>query len=157
MKVRLLSVGKPRDGELTRLHDEYAARLERLGVGYEALHVPEVRSGTRFSDEHVRQRESRSLLDRIERDKTKGTVVALNAAGELFTSPQLAGLLERWSTPLATFVVGGPLGLHGDLLERSDRQWSLSPLTLPHELVRVIVAEQLYRAVTILRRIPYHK
>jgi len=157
MKIRLLSVGKPRDGEVNRLHDEYGSRLVRLGVGYESSHVAEVRQGTRFTDDHVRQREARSLLDRIERDRPTGTLIALDSTGDSFTSPQLAASVERWSLPVATFVVGGPLGLHGDLLERADRRWSLSRLTFPHEFVRVIVAEQLYRAVTILRRIPYHK
>ena len=65
--------------------------------------------------------------------------------------------LERWATPRLTLVVGGPLGLHRKLLERADGRWSLSPLTFPHELVRGLVAEQLYRALTILRRVPYHK
>ena len=54
-------------------------------------------------------------------------------------------MLERWATPRLTLVVGGPLGLHRSLIERADETWSLSPATFPHELVRVLVAEQLYR------------
>ena len=157
MKIRLLSVGKPRAKDAIRLHDDYAGRLEKLGVGYETLHVPEVRAGGRFSDDHVKEREARALLERIDRNRSKGRLIALHERGELFSSQKLAGLLESWSMPEATFVIGGPLGLHDRLLERCDRRWSLSPLTLPHELARVLVAEQLYRAVTILRGIPYHK
>jgi 23S rRNA (pseudouridine1915-N3)-methyltransferase len=56
-----------------------------------------------------------------------------------------------------TLVIGGPTGLHEGLVERADGAWSLSRLTFPHELVRAIVAEQLYRAATLLRNIPYHK
>jgi len=157
MKIRLLSVGKPRARDATGLHDDYAERLEKLGVAYETLHVPEVRAGGRFSDEHVKEREARSLLESIARSRSKRTLIALHERGDLFTSRQLAGRLERWATPAATFVIGGPLGLHDSLLERCDRLWALSPLTLPHELARVLVAEQLYRATTILRGIPYHK
>jgi len=157
MKFRLLSVGKPRAKDAIVLHDDYAGRLLKLGVIYETSHVPEVRAGGRFSDEHVKEREARSLLAQIDRLRSKGALIALHERGELFTSRQLAGALEGWSMPEATFVIGGPLGLHDRLLERCDRRWSLSPLTLPHELARVLVAEQLYRATTILRGIPYHK
>ena len=157
MKVRLLSVGKPRAQDVIRLHDDYAERLVKLGVVYETLHVPEVRAGGRFSDEHVKEREARSLLERIERSRSKGSLIGLHERGELISSRQLAGSLQGWCAPAATFVIGGPLGLHDLLLERCDRLWSLSPLTFPHELVRVLVAEQLYRATTILRGIPYHK
>jgi 23S rRNA (pseudouridine1915-N3)-methyltransferase len=154
MKIRLLSVGKPRDASLIRLHDDYADRLKRLGVRYGAEWVADVKSGGRYSDEHVREREAGLLLDRLD---SGGTVVALHAAGELLTSEQLGARIERWSTPRLTLVLGGPLGHHPRLLERADQAWSLSPLTFPHELVRVLVAEQLYRAVTLLRRLPYHK
>jgi len=154
MKIRLLSVGKPRDGSLIRLHDDYADRLKRHSVQYRTEWVADVKAGGRYSDEHVREREGGLLLDRL---GTRGTVVALHATGESLTSEQLAGRLERWSTPELTLVLGGPLGHHRRLLERADLAWSLSPLTFPHELVRVLVAEQLYRAATLLRGVPYHK
>lgn len=157
MKIRVLSVGKPRAQDAIRLHDDYAERLVKLGVAYEASHVAEVRAGGRFSDEHVKEREARSLLEGIEQGRTKGSLVGLHERGELFSSRQLAASLSRWCAPAATFVIGGPLGLHDLLLDRCDRLWSLSPLTFPHELARVLLAEQLYRATTILRRFPYHK
>ncbi len=87
----------------------------------------------------------------------RGTVIALHPSGRMFTGEELVGRLERWATPVANLVVGGPLGLHRDLLERADSCWSLSPLTLPHELVRLIVVEQVYRALTVLRGLPYAK
>ena len=154
MKIRLLNVGKPRDDSLVQLHDGYADRLKRYGVQYRTEWVADVKAGGRYSDEHVREREAALLLDRL---GTKGTVVALHESGKLLTSEQLAARLERWSTPEMTLVVGGPLGHHRRLLERADVAWSLSPLTFPHELVRVLVAEQLYRAATLLRGTPYHK
>ena len=154
MRIRLLCVGKPRESLCAGLHDEYAERLTRLGVRYETASVGEVRPGSRYSDDHVREREAQALLDRLD---GKETVVALDENGELFDSRQLAEALERWATPRATLIVGGPLGLHTSVLERANHRWSLSPLTFPHELARALAAEQLYRAVTLKRGIPYHK
>ena len=154
MKVHVLSVGKPRDPELTRLHDRYAERLARLGADYRCRFVPEVRPGGRFSDDHVREREARSLREGLD---GRGTVVALDATGQQLASPRMAERLERWATPRVTFVIGGPLGLERAFVEEADWAWSLSSLTFPHELVRVVLAEQLYRALTILKGVPYHK
>jgi len=86
-------------------------------------------------------------------------VVALEVAGKAFDTAGLAGMLEGWMRDGAdvALLVGGPDGLAPACLERSRLQWSLSPLTLPHGLVRVLVAEQLYRAWSILKGHPYHR
>ena len=154
MRVRLLSVGRPRDEPAAALHDRYAERIRRFGIRYECEWVPEVKPGGRFSDGHVREREARLLLERL---TDRERLVALDRHGAALVSEQLARRLEQWLQPSATFVVGGPLGLHETLLERAAHRWSLSSATLPHELARVLVAEQLYRALTILRGVPYHK
>ena len=154
MKLRLLCVGKPRRREAVDWHDLYARRLRRLGLSYAADWVDEERAGGRYSDEHVRQREAR----RLERELSDaGTVVALDRRGRMPTSEELAQLVERWATPRGTLLIGGPLGLDPALVHRADAVWALSRLTLPHELARVVVAEQLYRAMTIRRGMPYHK
>jgi len=154
MKIRVLCVGKPRERGMVALHDEYALRIRRLGVDYDSSFVAEVRSEGRYSDDHVRERESRALLEALE---DKGALVALDRTGRLMSSEELAGCVERWAVPRAQLLVGGPLGHHSSLLREVGHVWSLSPLTFPHELVRVILAEQLYRALTILRGLPYHK
>jgi 23S rRNA (pseudouridine1915-N3)-methyltransferase len=154
VKFLLLSVGKPRDRAAASLHESYAGRFSSFGIGYEARSVPEVRATGRYSDDHVREREGRALL---EARPAGATVVALDRSGSLLDSEELARGLVRWASPSAAFLIGGPLGLHPAVLEAADRIWSLSPLTFPHELARVLVAEQLYRAVTILRGVPYHK
>jgi 23S rRNA (pseudouridine1915-N3)-methyltransferase len=154
MKIRVLCVGKPRERGMGLLHDEYAERIRRLGVEYEWSIVPEVRAEGRYSDDHVRKRESRALLEARER---KGRSIALDRSGRSLSSEELAVHLERWAVPRAQFLVGGPLGHHPDLLNEVDHVWALSRLTFPHEMVRVIVAEQLYRALSILRGLPYHK
>ena len=154
MKLRLLSVGKPREREIVALHDRYARRIETLGIGYESAWVPEVKQGGRYGDDHIREREARYLTEQL---PPKGTVIALDRKGQLLDSVELSRRLESWASPLATLVIGGPLGLHGPFVEAADWCWSLSPLTFPHELMRVLVAEQLYRAAAILRGLPYHK
>jgi 23S rRNA (pseudouridine1915-N3)-methyltransferase len=156
VRIRLLSVGKPREKEPVLLHDRYARRIERMGVGYVTDWVPEVAPGGRYSDEHVREREARSLRDSLAAAE-RSTVIALDREGRMLDSRELSRLLERWATPRATFVIGGPLGLQREFAAEAGARWSLSALTFPHELARVLVAEQLYRALTIHRGVPYHK
>ncbi len=86
-------------------------------------------------------------------------VVALDGGGEAWPSERLAEELTRWRMAGrdVAFVVGGPEGHAPAVLERADRRWSLGPLTLPHMLVRLVVAEQLYRATTIVAGHPYHR
>jgi len=154
VKVRLLSVGRPRDREAAALHDRYARRIEQMGARYESEWVVEIKAGGKYSDEHVRERESTLLIGRL---RPSETVVALDREGEMISSEELARRLERAPGAGLTLVVGGPLGLHRRILERADWRWSLSALTLPHELARVCVAEQVYRALAIVKRVPYHK
>ena len=152
--IRQLVVGKPRNSTIIAIHDDYATRIRRFGVRYETDWVPEVRADGRYSNEHVRAREGQALLARLAK---RGTVIALDRAGERYDSKTLAARVERWGARAVDLVVGGPLGLHRDVLERADHTWSLSTLTFPHEIVALLVAEQVYRALTILRGVPYHK
>ena len=157
MTIRLLTVGRPKQVEAVRLHDEYAERLRRLGFDYRVESIPDVRAGTRFTPAHAREREGRAISERLRSPDRRGAVVALDASGEMFDSEALARRLERWAASEVTFVIGGPSGLDRGFVEAADAVWSLSRLTFPHELARVLVAEQLYRAATMLRGIPYHK
>ena len=154
MRARLICVGKPKNSHATALYDDFENRISRLGLEFSRGWVAEERSGGRYSDDHVIERESRRLLAAVDKDIR---LVALDRRGRQFESAQLAPVLERWTTPSAAFVLGGPLGHHGSLLDHADEVWSLGPLTLPHELARVVVAEQIYRAMTLIRGVPYHK
>lgn len=86
-------------------------------------------------------------------------IVALEVKGRSWSTEQLAGQLEGWQQDGrdVSFLVGGPDGLSDACRARADQQWSLSPLTLPHPLVRIVLAEQLYRAWSITRNHPYHR
>jgi len=86
-------------------------------------------------------------------------VVALDESGRSWSTAELAGRLKRWlegGRPVA-LLIGGPDGISPQCLDRADERWSLSPLTLPHGLVRVVVAEAVYRAWSLLERHPYHR
>jgi 23S rRNA (pseudouridine1915-N3)-methyltransferase len=154
LKVLVLSVSRPDRTGFGPSFDDYAARIRRFGIGFEARWVREVRPDGRFSDDHVREREARNLRDAL---PERCSLIALSPDGRALTTDAFARRLERWAHPLAAFVIGGPLGLDPSLREAAAAVISLSSMTFPHELARVVLAEQIYRAVTILRGVPYHK
>jgi len=152
VEIAVVAVGKLRP-YYREAFDDYARRLQRYGTFREH----EVREASRAPTVAAqRAEEAQRLHARI----TEGSsVVALARVGAGWTSADLAKQLERWllaARPL-TFAIGGSHGLDSPLIARSAATWSLGPLTLPHELARVVVGEQLYRAFTILRGEPYHK
>jgi 23S rRNA (pseudouridine1915-N3)-methyltransferase len=150
--ISVVAVGKLR-GYYREAFDDYARRLQR----YTTFREHEVREASRAPTvEAQRVEEAERLRGRIAEGST---VVALARVGAGWTSADLAKQLERWlvaARPL-TFTIGGSHGLDVSLVGRAAATWSLGPLTLPHELARVVVGEQLYRAFTILRGEPYHK
>lgn len=152
MALWLLAVGKLRPA-YREACDDY---LRRLGRRTEVQEV-EVREAARAPTRAVQQaEEARRLTERLPK---RARIVALAREGQGWTSEELARRLASWEgdgRPLA-FVLGGSTGLDPAFLAGADARWSLGPATLPHELARVVVAEQLYRAGTILRGEPYHK
>ena len=152
----MLVVGRP--GMLFR---EVIQEYERRAARYWKLQVVEVPSGTgakgQSRPDRVIQVEETKLLKKI----PNGTeVVALTRLGKAMGSVELARYLERKalnSTSEVSFVIGGALGLGPGVMERADRTFNLSSLTLNHQLARLLLTEQLYRAGTILRNEPYHK
>lgn len=150
----MIAVGRSDRGPCGRLFDDYAGRIRALGVRFEERFVRDVKAGGRFSNAHVMEREARAVRDAL---PERCHVIALSPDGRSMTTSAFSKSLERWSHPQAAFVIGGPLGLDPAFRKTAEACWSLSPMTLPHELARVVVAEQIYRAITILRGLPYHK
>ncbi|MGM0784779.1 MAG: 23S rRNA (pseudouridine(1915)-N(3))-methyltransferase RlmH [Pseudomonadota bacterium] len=155
MKVRLLAVG-------TRMPDWVAEGVEtyrrRLPRDF-ALDIEEIAPGARGKNADVTKAmalEGRRLRERLRGDEL---TVALEVGGQAWSTQRLAREAEGWRFEGrdVALLVGGPDGLEPSLSAAADRRWSLSPLTLPHPLVRVIVAEQLYRAWTLLVGHPYHR
>jgi 23S rRNA (pseudouridine1915-N3)-methyltransferase len=140
MKLRVLWVGKTKNPELARLCTDYIGRIKH----FLPLEIVEVKDDRKLA----------AALESADR------VVALDPAGKAWTSHQLAAFVQKHMNedprPL-TFVVGDFAGLPDAARKRADVQWSLSPLTFTHDLTRVILLEQLYRAFTIMRNIPYPK
>ena len=155
MKVVVVVVGKVR-GDLAPAVHEFESRAGR----YWKLEIVEVGAGgpgRHAAAEHVQRAEAERILARMPSD-LEG--VALTRDGKGMTSEKLARYLQRHavsSLPGVVFVVGGAHGLADEVLRRCRRRLSLSHMTLPHEMARLVLAEQLYRAGTILRGEPYHK
>jgi 23S rRNA (pseudouridine1915-N3)-methyltransferase len=117
----------------------------------------EVREASRASSAAVQLKDEAGRLR--EKLPAGSRVVVLDRSGKGLTSEALARELDKWRTAArpVSLVIGGSNGLAPDLVQSADLAWSLGPLTLPHELARVVVLEQVYRAWTILRGEPYHK
>lgn len=135
--------------------NEYAKRLPHE-LKLEVIEVPLGQRGKGADIQRAIAKESRQLLAAIEE---KDQVVALDVKGSAWSTEQLAQKLSEWqmSGTNVALLVGGPDGLSPDCLQRAGQSWSLSKLTFPHPLVRVVVAEQLYRAWTLLNNHPYHR
>jgi 23S rRNA (pseudouridine1915-N3)-methyltransferase len=153
VRLRVLAVGRDRSGLYAPAVEEYTARLSRY-VRFELTEVPEARklAGTPRASEE----EGTSLLAKI---SPREHVVALDERGEELTSPRLAERVRRWQErgQDVTLVIGGSDGLAPEVLARAGEKLALSRLTLAHRLARLVLVEQLYRAMTILRGEPYHK
>ena len=153
MRIVVAVVGKPRNAALATVIREYETRAAR----YWPLDVHEVREerASSTSASVVMQREADRLRERVQGAR----IVACDPNGKSFRSEEFSAWLqkERESGRDTAFVVGGAHGLSEQLLKDSSMKLALAPWTLSHELARLVLAEQLYRAGTIIRGEPYHK
>lgn len=158
MRLLILSVGKPRTTALTDGARDYLARMQRYGsVEWASVASQDIAPRAKDGDVEVAlDREADRILAKL---PAGAFVVALDREGRALTSPELAKAFREWQLRerQVAVVIGSAWGLHARVLERARLRLSLSLLTLPHELALVVVAEQLYRAHTILRGEPYHK
>ncbi len=139
MRYHVVAVGRIRNAALRTACDDYLSRLRH----YTRVDEREVKDEARLS----------------EAISGEARLVALSRAGESWTSAELAQRTARWDQEgrEVAFAIGGTDGLPREMVERAEAVWSLSALTFPHELARVLVLEQLYRAFTIRRGEPYHR
>lgn len=155
MRVSLVAVG-------TRMPDwveagvaEYRKRLPPE-IDFDIREIALAKRGKNADISRAIAQEGEAMLSAI---PARDRVIALDVKGKSYSTEQFAALLAEWqmSGDNVSLLVGGPDGLAGACLERAQTRWSLSALTLPHPLVRVLVAEQLYRAWTINNNHPYHR
>ena len=158
MSTAVLCVGRMKEKPYREMADEYLKRLSRFGK-YEETEIPDLpeNCGSAALEEQIRTREGEALLSRI---RPGDRVIALTINGRQTDSPGLARHLQEMrvsGVSRTVFVIGGSLGLGKNLLARADEEMSMGPMTFPHQLARVMLLEQLYRAEKILAGERYHK
>ncbi|MDX1512517.1 MAG: 23S rRNA (pseudouridine(1915)-N(3))-methyltransferase RlmH [Gammaproteobacteria bacterium] len=155
MRLQLVAVGTRLPAWINEGVDSFARRMPRE-CPLSLTEIPAGRRTKSSSTSRAIAAEGSRLLKALPDD---ALVVALHEKGTQWSTRELARELGRWRLEhgRVALVVGGPDGLAAECLKRADRHWSLSNLTLPHGLVRIVVAEQLYRAWTILQGHPYHR
>jgi 23S rRNA (pseudouridine1915-N3)-methyltransferase len=155
MRLSIIAVGTKMPAWVEQGVEEYGRRMPReLKLAWRE--IPLARRGKDSRPQQLCAREGQQLLKAV---PAGDRVIALDVRGKRISTEQLAQQLESWqmSGDNYSLLIGGPDGLSSDCLERAEQRWSLSDLTLPHPLVRVLLAEQLYRAWTITVNHPYHR
>jgi len=155
MRIHLIAVGTRMPAWVNEAYQEYARRLPRECM-LQLAEIPLSKRRKSQTSEQAAEEEGLQMLAAIPGDCT---VIALDVLGKHWSTETLAGRLQDWlgSGRDVALLVGGPDGLSAGCLARADLTWSLSALTYPHPLVRVILSEQLYRAWTINAGHPYHR
>ncbi len=139
--------------------EEGVATYTKRLPGHIVFRFQELPAAQRSSGSDVAKQKAKEGERLIKALREPGYCVALDERGKSWTSVELAGQLDNWlgNYSQVAFMIGGADGLADCCIERADRVWSLSALTLPHALVRVLLAEQIYRAWTVLQGHPYHR
>jgi 23S rRNA (pseudouridine1915-N3)-methyltransferase len=155
MKIAFWSIGKSHEPYVQQGVDEFTKRISRyFKVDWKI--VPSPKNAASLSETDLKKKEGETILAALEKDDW---LVALDERGKQMNSEGLADLLQgraNQGTKQVVFLIGGAYGIDEAVLKRADQRWSLSQLVFPHQLVRLILAEQIYRACTILRNEKYH-
>lgn len=155
MKIILLSVGKTDDPLFSQILEEYKKRIN-FYTGFEMQTIPDIKNAKNISEKEQKKQEGEKLLKWLQ---PSDQVVLLDDKGKQYSSPEFAAYLEKKTFSGAkrvVFVIGGPYGFSEEMRKRGNESVSLSRMTFTHQMVRLVFAEQLYRAMTILQNEPYH-
>jgi 23S rRNA (pseudouridine1915-N3)-methyltransferase len=155
MKLQLIAVGSRMPDWVEKGFNEYARRFPR-DLPFELIEISAGKRGKNADITRILEREGEQMLAAV----GKGNhIVTLEVTGQNWTTPQLAQQLERWKLDGrdVSLLVGGPEGLAPSCIAASQQRWSLSALTLPHPMVRIVMAEALYRAWSVTANHPYHR
>jgi 23S rRNA (pseudouridine1915-N3)-methyltransferase len=156
VKIRLLWIASSADAELSKAIDRYVGRIKHF-LPVEVAELPPQRGRQGGDDASIMRADSARLLGAI---PPQGTVVVVDERGSPLDSLKFAKWLERLTIEQphgVTFVVGGDVGFDDSVRSRADKLLSLSAMTLPHQVARLVLVEQIYRACTLMRGITYHK
>lgn len=155
MKVILLSVGKTDDLFFSQIIREYQKRVN-FYLSFEMIVVPDLKNRKNLSENEQKTEEGNQIQKTLQ---PTDHVVLLDDKGKQYSSVEFARYMEKKMYTVAkrlVFVVGGPYGFSQEIYDKANERLSLSRLTFTHQMVRVVFAEQLYRAMTILKNEPYH-
>lgn len=159
MLIQLIGVGKLKEKYLVQGIQEYAKRLTPY-IKFQMIEVADEKAPDTLSEAEVsivKEREGERILAHV---KESAHVIALALGGQLWSSEELAAELDKlgtYGTSHVVFVIGGSHGLSDQVLRRAQQKLSFGRMTLPHQLMRLVLTEQIYRAVKINRGEPYHK
>lgn len=156
MRIELIFPGKTKEKYLAEGIDDFCKRLQRYAQ-VELKSVKERRLNGSESEDKYKETESTSLLSKV---TTPSVIVALDRKGKQISSVELANLLTKWEDQgcrCLSFIIGGPLGLASTALKKADMTLSFSKMTFTHEMARLLLLEQIYRAYTIKAGTGYHK
>ena len=155
MKISFWSIGKANEAYIKQGVDEFTQRISRyFKVSWEIIPVP--KNAGMMSEMDLKKKEGDMILEWLQKDDY---LIALDEKGKQMGSEKLAKFIQaraNESTRNIVFLIGGAFGIDQEVLKRANFTWSLSELTFPHQLVRLILAEQVYRACTILKNEKYH-
>ena len=155
MKIQCWSIGKSHEGYLKSGIEDFTKRIGNyFKIEWNIIPVP--KNAGMLSEMDLKKKEGELILQLLSNDDY---LVALDERGKMISSEGLANFLQsraNESTRKLVFLIGGAFGLDERILQRANYTWSLSPLVFPHQLVRLILAEQVYRACTILKNEKYH-
>ncbi|MDQ0151274.1 23S rRNA (pseudouridine(1915)-N(3))-methyltransferase RlmH [Eubacterium multiforme] len=159
MNITLITVGKLKEKYLKQAIDEYSKRLSRY-CKLEIIELPDEKTPDNASEneeKQIKEKEGRGILSKI---KDNSYVVAMDLKGKQITSEEFSVFIDRCGitgNSNIVFVIGGSLGLSEDVLRRANYKLCFSKMTFPHQLFRVMLLEQVYRAFRIMKGEPYHK
>lgn len=155
MTIKLIVLGKTDGIQLNQLIDEYRNRLKHY-IKFEIETIPDIRSNKNLSEKQQKEKEGEVILNRI---APTDVLILLDENGKQHTSVEFSGYLQKKMNSglkQLVFVVGGPYGFSEAVYQKCQGKISLSKMTFSHQMVRLFIVEQLYRAFTILRNEPYH-
>jgi 23S rRNA (pseudouridine1915-N3)-methyltransferase len=155
VKIKLIVIGKTDQAYLQEGVTVYHKRIPHY-VPFEYLEIPDIRNTRKLSEGQQKEKEGELVLSRV---KDGDALILLDEKGKTFSSVEFARFLEKnmlGGTKNLVFVVGGPYGFSDAVYTKAVEKVSLSAMTFPHQLIRLIFSEQLYRALTILKGEPYH-
>ncbi len=155
VKLHIVAVGKQLPDWINTGVVDYLQRFSSA-LRCELVEIPAEKRTKNGTAAQYKQQEAQRILAKIPDDHF---VIALDVQGQMWDTPQLAKQMEKWMIDGrdVSLLIGGPDGLDQRCLDRADAKWSLSALTFPHGLVRIMLAEQLYRAWSVLNNHPYHR